>query len=388
MFDRCSWSCRLVAVAVLLVSGAAAAQEQGGGENQAPPPVVTVAPVEERPLAEETSFIGRVEAIRSVDVRAQVSGFIEKVAFEEGALVEEGDLLVTLDTRRFEAALRAAEARLAGAEANAGQARQTLQRQEELVQRQTVSEAAFEDAQAGSRSAEADVAMAQAELQSARLDLDDATVEAPISGKIGAALLNAGAVTGPQGEPLARIVQLDPIRVVFALTEGELVTLRQEGPEAQGEWVLRLQLPNGTTYGQEGKFDFIGGEIDPSTGTVPVRVTFANPDAILLPGQFVTLVASEANPEQVPVVPSAALLQDRDGRYVFVLGEDDKVVRRDVRLGAAMDGVVAVEEGLKPGDVIVVQGLQRIGDGQQVEARREDPRPDEQGSGGSAGKRS
>lgn len=378
----------MLTVAALFLSSAAVAQERDGDQGQAPPPVVTVAPVEERPLAEETSFIGRVEAIRSVDVRAQVSGFIEKVAFEEGALVEEGDLLVTLDTRRFEAAVRAAEARLAGAEANAGQARQTLQRQEELVQRQTVSEAAFEDAQAASRSAQAEVAMAEAELQSARLDLEDATVEAPISGKIGAALLHAGAVAGPQGEPLARIVQLDPIRVVFALTEGELVTLRQQGPEAQGEWVLRLRLPNGTTYGQEGAFDFIGGEIDPSTGTVPVRVTFANPDAILLPGQFVTLVATEANPPRLPVVPSAALLQDRDGRYVFVLGEDDKVVRRNVKLGAAMDGVVAVAEGLKAGDVIVVQGLQRIGDGQQVEARREDPRPDGQDSGNSAGKRS
>ncbi|WP_191057482.1 efflux RND transporter periplasmic adaptor subunit [Geminicoccus harenae] len=358
------------------------AQEQEGGDQPAQPPVVTVAPVEERPLATETSFIGRVEAIRAVDVRAQVSGFVEDVAFEEGALVEAGDLLVTLDARRFAAAARAAEARLAGARASAAQARQTLARQEELVERQTVSEAAFEDALAASESAEADVAIAEADLQSARLDVEDATVEAPISGKIGAALLTEGAVAGPQGQPLARIVQLDPIRVVFALTEGELVDLRQAGPEARGEWVLSLRLPNGTTYAEEGRFDFIGGEVDPSTGTVPVRVEFANPDAILLPGQFVTLVATEANPPRLPVVPSAAVLQDRDGRYVFVLGDDDKVARRDVRLGSTMNGVVAVEEGLEPGEVIVVQGLQRIGDNQQVQARREDPPADEHGGSG------
>ncbi|WP_035485081.1 efflux RND transporter periplasmic adaptor subunit [Geminicoccus roseus] len=366
------WPCAApILVLLALLPPAAHAQE----EDAPPPPAVVVQTVEERPIASERRFIGRVEAIRSVDVRARVQGFVEEVEFEEGALVSEGDLLFTLDARRFQAAVRSAEARLAGERAALNEASQALQRQEQLVDREVVSEAAYDSAIATRNNAQAQFNIALAELQAAQIDLDDVSVVAPIGGRIGPALLQEGAVVGPQGQPLARIVQIDPIRVVFSLTEGELVSLRQGETRVPDEVVLELELPNGSTYGEAGEVDFIGSEVDPDTGTVPVRVMFPNPDGILLPGQFVDLVAREADPPAVPVVPATAVLQDRQGRYVFVLNGDDTVRRQDVAVGPAMDDALAIEQGLEPGSTVVVQGVQQLADGQRVTPSRPGEEP-------------
>lgn len=384
---RRRWFGTRAAIALLIallpcapMTGIPQAMAQGPAQ-QAPPPAVVVAEVTAEPVAPPAEFVGRVEAIRAVDVRARVQGYITEVAFEEGRTVNAGQALFVLDPAQYEAEMASAEARLAGARANAQEAERNLARTIELRRTNTAPQARVDEAEAAFHAARAEVQSAEAALRLAQLNMSYTRIEASISGRIGRALYTVGALVGPDSGALARIVQTDPLRVVFSITEGMIVDFRQAqlrggGMSPEGI-VFRLRLPNGALYDAEGHIDFVASEVDPNTGTVAARVQFANPDGILLPGQFVTMIIAEREPERQPVAPFSAVQRDRQGAYVFVLAEDGRVAQRRIETGARLRQGWAVRAGLTEGETVVVQGTQRLRDGARVTPV---PRDDSDGS--------
>lgn len=344
-----------------------AARAQSPQPGEAPRPAVIAAPVAEEPVRAPQSFIGRVEAVRVLDLVPQVQGVIEEVAFTEGAAVEAGQLMLRLDPAQYEAQLAQAEAQRARAEAARQEAVRSLARQRELARGNIVSRATLDESEANATAAAAELRAAEAAVRMAELNLAYTRVEAGIAGRVGRALFTRGALVGPQSGPLARIVQLDPIRVVFSLTESEWIGFRQAQTDSAA-WRLTLRLPNGRDYPLEGRPDFVGSEVNPGTGTVPVRIAFDNPDTLLLPGQFVTLQVAERDPPRLPMVPFSAVQQDREGRSVFVLNGEGVVARRRIAVGPRLARGWAVTEGLAPGETVVLQGGQRLRDGMAVRA--------------------
>lgn len=366
---------RLAAAFQILLFAVPAAAQQPAGE--APAPAVVVETVERRAVAEPEEFIARVEAIEAVDVRARVEGFLRTVSFAAGEAVEEGQLLFEIETEGYQAALASARAQLARAEATREEARRTLARTSELAQRGTASRASLDEARAAFEVAEADIAAARAVVSTAELDLSYTYIIAPIAGRIGRALYTRGNLVGPDSGTLARIVQLDPIRVVFSIAEGLLVTLRQQAAEDGGigpqALDLKLRLPNGTEYDQPGRIEYVASEVNPQTGTVAVRLVFPNPGRLLMPEQYVTLLARRGEVPVLPIVPQTAVLQDRQGRFVYLLGENDTVRQQRIETGARVENGWAVTQGLQGGELVVVQGIQRLTEGMRVQATQGQP---------------
>ena len=359
---------------VVLLFGPQPALAQDG-----PPAVpVEVAVVEERPVDDARSFIGRVEAIESVDIQARVQGFIEEVTFDGGEAVVAGDLLFRIEPAQYEAALAAARAQRSRAEAERQNAEQTFARTRELVQRNTLAQANLDEAAAALAAASANVVAAAAEVQQAELNLSYTSISSPIDGRIGIPLITQGNLVGSGSGVLARIVQTDPVHVAFSLPEGVMVSLRQRYGEAldtidPADIALGLRLPNGTDYGGSGRISFVSNEVDPQTGTLTLRATFENADRILLPGQFVTLHVGAADPEARLFVPQTAVLRDREGAYVYVLTGGDTVEQRRIDTRERSDGGWFVDGGLTSGDRVVVQGVQRLSDGAAVTVTGEAP---------------
>jgi membrane fusion protein (multidrug efflux system) len=203
------------------------------------------------------------------------------------------------------------------------------------------------------------------------IDHEYTRIYAPIDGRIGATALTKGNMCGPTSGTLARIVQLDPIRVLFSISENDLAAVKTAQTDAAikqigGSLLPRLKLADGSLLENSGRIDFVDNQIDPKTGTVAVRALFDNPDAVLLPGQYVTLVTGQSRTKLLPVIPQSAVLEDRDGRYVLVVDEQDKVEQRRIMTGALVGSLWAVETGLTAGEVVIVQGVQKVRPGQLV----------------------
>jgi membrane fusion protein (multidrug efflux system) len=360
-----------IACCFVLLCGSTALAQQGSAGR--PAPSVIVAAVAEREIDPPVENIGRVEALEAIDLRARVPGFVEKIGFAPGAFVKKGDVLFIIEPARYEAAVAAAKAQLARAEASRQQALITRDRNADLVSRSATARSALDDAQAALNVAEADVAGAQASLSKADLDLSYTRIAAPISGRIGQPLFTTGNLVGTDSGPIARLVQVDPIRVVFSVPEGDVVTYRQTQSLQKSPRRLTLTLPNGAAYDQEGKIEFVGPEIDPRTGTATVGVIFPNPDGVLMPGQFVKLAVGSQQVATGPAVAQSAVLQDRDGRFVYVLTSDNKVQQRRIETGAKLGDFWAVSSGLKAGEKIVIQGTQRLTDGIAVQPVEQQP---------------
>jgi membrane fusion protein (multidrug efflux system) len=321
---------------------------------------------------EPFEFVGRAEAPQSVDLRARVQGFLEERRFEEGEDVQTGQLLFVIDPSRYEAQLASARARLSRTEAALRKAERELARTRTLHARGTVSDAALDEATAEYEAAEAEVQAARAGVRAAEIDLEDTAIVAPIDGRIGRSLVSVGDLVGPEFGPLARIVTLDPIRAVFSVSEGLLVSLKMalgDGLErdARELFVPRIRLPNGEMYRHAGRIEFVAPEVDPDTGTVAVRTLFANETALILPGQFVTVIVRQKEGERLPAVPQLAVQEDRDGRYVLVVDDQNRVVQRRIVTGARVDQGWAVEEGLEPGELVIVGGVQKVRPGMIVD---------------------
>lgn len=360
-----------IACCIVLSWGSAAHAQQAGAAR--PAPSVVVATVSDKEIEPPVENIGRVEAMEAIDLRARVAGFIEKIRFAPGAFVKKDDLLFLIEPARYEAAVAAAKATLARAEASRQQAVINRDRNADLVSRSATARASLDDAQAALNVAEADVAGAQASLAKADLDLSYTRITAPISGRIGQPLLTTGNLVGADSGAIARIVQIDPIRVLFSVPEGDVVTYRQTQAGAEGARKLTLTLSNGSTYDQEGKIEYIGPEIDARTGTATIGVIFPNPNGVLMPGQFVKVAIGHQQAPTGPAVAQSAVLQDRDGRFVYVLAQDNTVHQRRIETGAKLGDFWAVQSGLKADEKVVVQGTQRLADGIAVQPVEQQP---------------
>ena len=369
---------RILAGAVaLLLAGTLPAAAQFGPQG---PPAVGVITAERRPITETSEFVGRVEATDRVNIRARVTGFLQERLFREGSDVTEGQVLYRLERAPFEAQVEQAEAGLASARAQLENAQVALARARDLRQTGAGTQVAFDNAQAAERTAQAQVLSAQAAVRVANINLGYTEISTPIAGQIGRTILTIGNVVGPDTGTLAVIVSQDPMRVAFTVSQRSALDLRNRfegrgGPDAMR---VRIRTTDGRMYSETGRVDFVDNQIDRNTDTILVRALIPNPvrratDSAtpvtpreLVDGQFVTVFLEGSEPVLTITLPRAAVLQDQQGAYVFVVGEGNKAERRNITLGRSTGQVAVVESGLQGGETVVVEGVQRVRPGQPV----------------------
>jgi membrane fusion protein, multidrug efflux system len=329
---------------------------------------VSVAVVEQRDVALWDEFSGRLEAVERVEVRSRVAGAVKAVHFREGALVNEGDLLITIDPDPYAAEVERAKAQVLAAEARLAYAQKEQDRARRLQQANSgaISESNVDQRVGAYREAEGNLRAAQAALQAAQLNLDYTQVRAPVAGRVGKLEITVGNLiaAGPGAPVLTSLVSVDPIYASFNADE-EVVAraLKALGTNAHAQ-VDRIPVrmntatTNGTTY--EGHLQLIDNQVDARSGTVRVRAVFGNTDGSLIPGQFARLRMGQPKTEPALVVNERAIGTDQNKKYVIVVGADNKAAYREVTLGVFVDGLRLVTNGLTPGERIVVNGLQRV----------------------------
>lgn len=340
----------------------------------APPAVpVSVATVEQRNARLFDTFSGRLEAVERVEVRSRVAGAIKAVHFREGALVKEGELLVSIDPEPYEADVAETEAQVAAVQARLELARNELERGEKLFTTKTLSQSTLDERLNGQRAAEAALRAAQAKLAAAKLSLSYTRVRAPVAGRVGKSEITVGnlVAAGPGAPVLTTLVSVDPIYASFSADEAT-VARALAGLGGEGDVADRLdQIPVLMTAADgappvEGVMQLVDNQVDPRTGTVRVRARFANPDGRLLPGQFVRLEMGQPKAAPALLVSERAVGTDQDKKFVFVVDGSNKAVWREVTLGAPVDGLRVVTNGLSAGERIVVNGLHRVRPGAEV----------------------
>lgn len=353
----------------------AAAQGAPGSPPGGPPPTVTTEIVREHEITPTTEFIGRVQAIRDFEARARVEGIVEQVAFQEGQSIQAGALLYVIEPAPYEAAVDSAKADLVRAQAQQREADRAFERAQELRSGGNVSQAQLDQAQAARDAAEADVLAAQAKLRQAEVQLGYTRIAAPANGRIGATAVTEGDLVNPATGPLATVVQIDPMRVVFSATDRDVQSVqRQLGirspAEAVDRFVPSLRLADGSEYPEKGKVQFLSNRVDPQTGTIPVYADFPNPNGLLLPGQLLTVLIRPARSERQPTVPVAAVQQDREGQYVLVLDDGNRVQQRRIETLGEHEQQLVVTRGLTEGETIIVDGAQKVRPGMTVQPVR------------------
>lgn len=337
----------------------------------APPPmpiaevgVITVIPTS---VVNVIELPGRVAAVRAAEVRARVDGIVEQRLYTEGSDVGRGTPLFRIDGRPLRASLDVQLAAMRRAQAEADNAQREVARYRPLVSRDAISKQEFDAAQARLAQARAQVGSAQAQVRQAQLTLGYTTVSAPIAGRVGRAEVTEGALASQaNGTLLTKIEQLDPIYVNFSQTSEQLTALRRGGPNAGLARTVRVILEDGSDYGLTGNLNFLDQSVDPTTGGVSLRASFRNSQRLLLPGQFVRVrIEAGANPNGI-AVPQRAVQMTPSGGSVMVIGAGNIPVPRPVKLGRLVDGLWVVTDGLRPGEKVIVDGIQKVRPGAPV----------------------
>jgi membrane fusion protein (multidrug efflux system) len=356
----------------------AAAQAQFG---PAGPPPVGVLTTAMRPVTESTDFVGRVEAVDRVELVARVTGFLQERLFQEGQEVTVGQVLFRMERAPFEAEVARAQAQVAAAEAELTNANITLARARDLLRSAAGAQVRVDDATAAQRGAQATLLSAQAQLRVAQINLGYTAITAPVAGKIGRSTFSVGAVVGPTSGAMATIVSQDPMRVSFPVSLRTGSELRDRYVSRGGAQAVRVRitLPSGGAYAEAGRIDFIDPQVDRNTDTLLIRALIPNPplpqnagtpgtvDRALIDGMFVTTAVEGAEPVQAVVIPRAAVLQDQQGTYVFIVEAENRATRRNIRLGRSLADQVIVESGLRAGETLIAEGVQRVRPGQPVQ---------------------
>lgn len=355
----------------------------GGCKEQSPKVIATRGPVEvdivtlkTQPVQLEVELPGRTTAFRVAEVRPQVNGIVKERLFTEGSQVKAGELLYQIDPAIYQAKLDSGKAALAKAKAIEHSSRLKAERYRTLVRTNAVSELEQVEIEANWKQAVADVAAAEAALNSARIDLEYTRITAPISGRIGKSMITEGAlVTAQQTTPLATIQQLDPMYVDVTQSSTELLRLKKDmaaGLLNDGEGVqspVRIQLEDGSEYGQAGTLEFSDVTVDQSTGTVTLRALVSNPDEELLPGMFVRARISKGLKQDAILVPAASISRNSKGQAIVMLVNNESTVEsRIIDSGQSMGNVVLINAGLTQGERLVIAGLQNVKPGVQVKA--------------------
>lgn len=338
------------------------------------PPTVGIAAAYGADTSEEASFIGRGEAIDTVDVIARVSGFVQEIAVNNGASVAEGDLLFLIEPDAYEATVEARSADVARAEADLELARVELDRKGELFRRGSVPEAERDVALANEKVAEAQLRAAQAALRQAELDLSYTEIRAPFSGRLGRLATSEGDLVGPSGPPLVTLVREAPIFVSFSLTEKQSIGVLELVDQSIDELGDRSQSPdvhvvlsNGTALEETGRIAFAENRISPETGTIALRARFENARRLIVDGAFVTVRIAAPDTRRRVLVLQAAVQRDQRGDFVLVVTPEQMVEQRHIRTGGQHGTALIVEEGLQEGEPVIVEGLQRVRPGVAVE---------------------
>ena len=333
------------------------------------PPTVDVAPVVSRSIIDWQSYSGRLEAVDRVEVRPLVSGTLTGVHFRDGALVRKGDVLFTIDPRPYAAEVDRAEAQVAAAEARAAYAAADLARGQRLLADNAIARRDFEEKQNAARESAANVLAARAAVASARLNLGYTTISAPISGRVSRAEVTVGNVVAAGGAAhvLTTLVSVSRMYASFDVDEQSYLKFIHPARAGKGaDTPVYLRLANDTGAGREGRVSSIDNRLDASSGTIRVRAVFENPDGVLLPGLHARIQLGGGAPRDALLVDEKAIGTDQDKRFVLVVDEANRTVYREVKLGAAHEGLRVVDAGLQTGERIVVNGLQRTRPGATV----------------------
>jgi len=360
--------------AVILAVLALAACGKPPAPPVAGPPEVGVITIAAEDIPAEFSYVGRTVPNNSVQLRARVTGILLERPYQEGQLVKKDDILFRIDPAEFQAALDSAKARVAQAEAQVAKTAAELKRTEPLAKAGAASQSDLDSAIAASLAANADRDAAKADLVRAKLDLAYSTITAPFAGIAGRASVDPGALVSPSSDTLAVLDEVDPIAIDFTISESELLGLRADltagrlkAPELE-KLPLKAQLVDGSVLPQDGHLAFRDVRIKPETGTALIRARFPNPDGKLRAGQFIRLTLTGATRIGALLVPQTAVLQSPTGATVYVVDKEGKAEVRKIALGAWREDRWVISDGLKAGDIVVVDGVQRVRGGQPVKA--------------------
>ncbi len=372
---------RLLAVvlAVLAVAGMAAAvlgvsssRAQPGAPAEAPATPVSVATVVQSSVAAWDEFSGRLEAVQRVDIRSRVAGTLQAVHFREGALVKKGELLLTIDPAPYAADVERADAQVAAVQARVAQARGEQERSQRLWSEQAISKRELDERVNGQREADANLRAAQAALQTAQLSLGYTQLRAPVSGRVGKLEVTVGnlVAAGPGAPVLTTLVSVSPIYASFDADERVVAKALKDVGTTGGRNLDRIPVQMGTADSTdtpfEGRLQLVDNQVDAKSGTVRARAVFDNQDGQLMPGQFARIRMGQAIKDTALLINERAVGTDQNKKFVLVVGADNKAVYREVTLGAFVNGLRIVKQGLAANERIVVNGLQRVRPGSLV----------------------
>jgi len=348
-------------IAAILLAGCG-----GNEQHQMPPPDVNVAPVVQKSVTQWDDYSGHVQAIDAAEIRPRVTGHLEAIHYPEGGLVEKGQLLFTIDSREYRAAAAAAAADANRAEARVALANQDLKRAEQLIGERAISQGELDQRRMEAQQAEADVESARAHLAQASLNVGFTRITAPFAGRAGEAMVKPGNVVVPNQSVLTTVVSVDPVYVTFVGDERAFLHYQDivrsgnaESPRA-GRTPVLIGLANEEGFPHKGEVDFVDNALNPETGTIRARAILPNPDGRFTPGLFARVRLLGETLTSALLIHEQAVLTDQDRRYVYVVGKDNAAERRDVTLGAPIEGLRVVETGLKAGDRVIVNGMRKI----------------------------
>jgi membrane fusion protein (multidrug efflux system) len=356
-------SIRLLATIVVACTGfcGAASAQQG-----LPPPAVLVQPAELKPLVAQAEFIGRAAAVDKVDLQARVKGFLGPRKFTDGDEVKEGQILFTIEPEPYQATVDQKVAARDAAKAALDNAEIALKRSADLLRTNTGTQATYDQRLSEQLQAKAQLESAEASLREAQIQLSYTEIKSPITGRIGRAAVSPGNIVGPDSGVLATVVSEHPMRVLFPVTQRELMEARKDGAtDANTPLLVQLRLADGSLYKEKGKIDFIDVTVDARTDGQIVRAVFPNTDRVLTDGQTLRVVIENAKPPSVVAVPQGAIAIDQSGAYLFVVNDKNQAEQRRVKTGVTRDGLQAVE-GVKAGEKVIIQGQQRVRPGMTV----------------------
>lgn len=346
-------------------------------QTKTPPPAVSVIEVGTQEVGEYGEFVARTEAFKTVDLRARVEGSITKRLFTEGSSVEKDQLLFEIDRENYEAAAQEADANLKSAQAEKRRTERDYQRGLELRPNGYISQSDLDTLASNSAKARASVKGAEAALKNAKANLSYTRIYAPFAGEIGTVRYNVGNLVGPNSDPLATLLKDDPIYANIQIDESTYITHLQEFSNEHGEVrvhkqppedavAITLILPNGTTHDHKGTINYAGIEVNASTGTVNLRAQFPNPRGIVRPGLYGTLILESQDKVTQPVIPQYAVQEGQQGKFVLIVDANNTVKSRSIQVGRRLGPLWVVTAGLKDGDKIIVEGLQKVRAGAPV----------------------
>jgi RND family efflux transporter MFP subunit len=365
---------RSVFVSSVLFSWFAAASlaSAQGGPAPPPPPQVTVAKPLVKDIVERTDFIGRFEAIDQVDIRARVSGYLDKVHFQDGTFVKAGDLLFTIDPRPYRNELEQAQSAVTSSQVRLEFAQSDLDRAEQLRRSGNITDQVYDQRRQAFLTAKAELDRAQAALRQAQLDVEFTQIKSPLSGRISRKLVSEGNLVNANETILTNVLSLDPIQFYFDVDERSFLAFSRQthggtNTSANGETnEVELTLTDERLGTRKGQLDFVDNRLDSASGTIRVRAVFENKDRFLTPGLFGRVTVGASDPYKGILLPDEAIGSDQDRRVIFVVGPDNTVVMKPVRPGPRIDGYRVIRDGLTGDETIVINGLMRVRAGAKI----------------------